>query len=142
MPVTHVGSFTVDTVADLLNVSTTAASVALTAGGTFPANALTGAGDVTLVNTTATPGTVTTRTATQMYADLSTQLGIQPPNGLTYVLRITHSGAGTLTLAAGTGVTFGTGTYTVATSNFRDFYVTITNGGAITIQTTGFGTWS
>jgi hypothetical protein len=142
MPITHYGSFTVDTAADLMSVSTTGSSVALTASGTFPANAITGAGNVTLVNTTNTPGTITTRTASQMFADLAAQLGIQPPSGFAYALRITHSGSGTLTLSAGTGVTFGTGTYTVATNTFRDFYVTVTNAGAFTIQTTGVGTWS
>lgn len=142
MPIVHFGSFTVDTAADVMNTSTVESSVALTASGTMPANAITGAGDVTLINTTATPGTITTRTATQMFADLAVQLGIQPPAGFTYALRITHTGAGTLTLAAGTGVTFGTGTYTVATNTFRDFSVIVTNGGAITIQTTGVGTWS
>ena len=142
MPITHVGAFSIDAVMDVMNTQNQTQSLALTASGTMPAGAITGAIIVGLLNTTNTPGTITTRTAAQMYADMTTELGFEPPAGFTYFLRITHTGSGTLTLAAGTGVTFGTGTYTVATNTFRDFSVVVTNGGAITIQTDGVGTWS
>lgn len=132
-------SFGLD-IATLLSSQTQ--NLALTASGTMPAGAMTGAASVALVNTTATPGTITTRTAAQLYADLQAALGLQNINGFQYAFRLTHTGAGTLTLAAGTGVTFGTGTYTVATVTFRDFVVTVTSPNAITIQTTGTGTWS
>ncbi len=143
MTITHYGAFSEDAAIDVMETQNSASSVALTASGTFPANALTGGPMVVLINTTNTPGTMTTRTASQMFADMAAQLGFQPPAGFTYFLRITHTGSGTLTIAAGTGVTLGSiGTYTVATDNFRDFIVTVTNGSAITIQTTGYGTWS
>jgi hypothetical protein len=142
MTITHLGSASVDFVNDILSISSTGANVALPAGGTAPVGAFTGGGDITLVNTTATPGTVTTRTAQQMYADITTALGYAPALPFQYLLRITHSAAATLTLAAGTGVTFGTGTYTVVTNSFRDFVITVTSAGAMTWQTSGTGTWS
>lgn len=144
MPFTHSGAFDASAVGDVIATQAVYAGVALPAGGVFPANSLTGAVDmVVCLNSTATPGTVTTRTATQMVSDLQAQLGLSsPPVGLVYFLRITHSAAATLTLSAGTGVTFGTGTYTVATATFRDFVVTINSPSTITIQTTGVGTWS
>jgi hypothetical protein len=105
--------------------------------GTLGAGVITGAENVYVLSTNATPGTQTTRTATQMFGDI--------PNcavGFTYTLRITNSGAGTLTLGAGSGVTLGSGTYTVPTNTFRDFTVNFTSATACTIQTTGVGTWS
>jgi hypothetical protein len=143
MAITHYGALTVDSANDIVDTVNQFSSAALTASGTFPQGALTGGAVVGFLNTTATPGTVTTRTAQQMYADMTAELGFAPSPGFDYFLRIVHTGAGTLTLAAGTGVTFGTaGTYTVATTNYRDFIVTVTNAGAITIQTIGYGTWS
>jgi hypothetical protein len=140
--ITHVGSFSIDAAIDVMSLQNQSQSLALTASGTMPAGALTGAAIVGLLNTTNTPGTITTRTAQQMFQDMTSELGFEPPANFTYFLRITHTGTGTLTLAAGTGVTFGTGTYTVATNTFRDFSVTVVNAGAITIQTDGVGTWS
>lgn len=142
MTITHVGAFSIDAAIDVMNTQNLTQSLALTASSTLPAGAITGAAIVGLLNTTNAPGTQTTRTAQQMYADLTSELGFEPPAGFTYYLRITHTGTGTLTLAAGTGVTLGTGTYTVATNTFRDFSVIVTNAGAITIQTDGVGTWS
>lgn len=105
--------------------------------GTLPAGMITGAEEVFVLSTNATPGTQTTRTATQMFGDTpNAQVGFQ------YFLRITNSGAGTLTLAAGSGVTLGSGTYTVVTNTFRDFMVTFNSGTTATIQTVGVGTWS
>lgn len=105
--------------------------------GTLAAGVITGAEQVTVLSTNATPGTQTTRTATQMFGDV--------PNayvGQQYSLRIANSGAGTLTLAAGSGVTLGSGTYTVPTNTFRDFVVTFNSATTATIQTVGVGTWS
>lgn len=105
--------------------------------GTLAIGNITGAANVALTSTNAAPGTQTTRTATQMFADAG---NVQP--GDSYVLRITNTGAGLFTLAAGAGVTLGTGTYTVPTNTYRDFTVTFTTATALTIQTTGVGTWS
>lgn len=101
---------------------------------TFAAGQLTGSEFQVYANTGNTPGTITTRTAAQMIADI--------PNasvGLSWVLRIYHGGTGTLTVAAGTNVTL-TGTATIATTTFRDFLCTITSATAITMQNIGSGT--
>ena len=105
--------------------------------GTLAAGVITGAGVVTVLTTNATPGNQTTRTATQMFNDVG---NVQP--GDSYILHICNSGAGTLTMLAGGGVTLGTGTYTVATNTCRSFVVTYTTAIALSIQTTGVGTWS
>jgi len=107
--------------------------------GTIPQGTITGGSFVVLVSASTTPGTQTTRTAQQMYADDPTAA---PGQG--YVLRICQSGAGTLTLAGGTGVTV-TGTATVATTTFRDFAVVY--GGTptaptVTITNIGLGTYT
>lgn len=105
--------------------------------GTLAAGIITGAENVFVLTTNATPGTQTTRTATQMFADT--------PNavvGFSWPIRIANSGAGTLTLGAGTGVTLGSGTYTVPTNTFRDFIATFATSTTMTIQTVGVGTWS
>ena len=108
--------------------------------GTLPANIITGGSFVTCVSTNATPGTQTTRTAVQMYADDPTAA-----IGNAYVLRICNgSGSGTLTLAGGTGVTV-TGTATVANATFRDFNVVYSGTVAapvMTITNIGTGTYS
>lgn len=104
--------------------------------GTLAVGNITGAAQVYLTSTNAVPGTQTTRTATQMFNDT--------PNarvGDVYLLRITNTGAGTLTLAAGSGVTL-TGTATVAQNTFSDFTVTFTTAIALTIQKVGQGTMS
>ena len=109
------------------------------AAGTIPANIITGGDFVTVLQTNATPGTQTTRTAVQMFAEDATAFVNQR-----YTLRICNSGAGTLTLAGGTGVTV-TGTATVATTTFRDFNCTY--GGTptaptLTITNIGTGTYT
>lgn len=77
-------------------------SVAYSGPATFAAGDLTnvGADFVTLKSTSATPGTLTTRTAAQMLADI--------PNGmapLDYALRIANTGGGgDLTVAPGSGI--------------------------------------
>lgn len=85
--------------------------------GTLSAGDITGGRDCTLITTNAVPGTQTTRSAAQMYAD---DPAASPGYG--YNLRVCNSGAGTITLAGGTGVTI-TGTATVATTIFRDYHV-------------------
>lgn len=100
---------------------------------TFAAGQLTGAKYTAFDNTGTTPGTMTTRTATQMFADLPGAVV-----GQSYVLAIRNSSgsANTLTLAAGTGVTL-TGTMTVAQTVTRTFIVTFTSATAVTIQSMG-----
>ena len=107
--------------------------------GTIPAAVITGGGAVVVLQTNATPGTQTTRTALQLFGDDPTST-----IGGGYLLRISNSGAGTLTLAGGTNVTV-TGTATVATTTFRDFVVIY--GGTlavptVTITNIGTGTYS
>ena len=139
----HLGSFSYDSFNDILGIGSGGTVLALPAGGVFPANALTGDGDVTCINTQATPGTVTTRTATQMFADLTAQIGQVPPVGFTWTLRITHTAAATLTLAAGTGVTFGgAGVNTIATTTWRDYLCVFTSATTLTMTSSGTGTWS
>ena len=107
--------------------------------GTIPANIITGGAFVTCITTNATPGTQTTRTAALLFADDPTAY-----IGGGYTLRIANSGAGTLTLAGGTGVTV-TGTATVATNTFRDFNVRYTGTEAaptMTITNIGLGTYT
>lgn len=84
-------------------------------------------------NTGTTPGTLTTRTATQMYGDTP---GASPD--MTYLLLIRNSSgmANTATVGAGTGVTL-TGTMTIAQNVTRLFTVTFTSGTACTIQSMG-----
>jgi hypothetical protein len=104
--------------------------------GTLAVGDITGAAFVNLTSTNATPGTQTTRTATQMFADT--------PNarvGDVYMLRITNTGAGVFTLGAGTGVTL-TGTMTIAQNVFSEFTVTFTSATAVVIQKVGQGTFS
>lgn len=149
---THSGAFDASAQADVLAYinagsggDTSGQTVAISAGSTMLANMMTGSGsDVTLVNTQATPGTITTRTATQLIADLTASLGFVPPVNYAWLFRLTHTAAATLTLSAGTGVTFGTGTYTVLTGTFRDFLCVITSvaSPAISVQTSGVGTWT
>jgi hypothetical protein len=107
-------------------VATTAASA------TFAQHNLTGAQEVAVVNTTTTPGTLTTRTATEMVADMG-----GGASG-SYKLRITNASANTLTLAAGSGVTL-TGTAAIAANKFADYLVTIASATALTIQRVGTG---
>jgi hypothetical protein len=104
--------------------------------GTLAAGDITGAAYVSLVSINAVPGTQTTRTATQMFADQATY-----PVGSSYTLRITNTGAGTLTLGAGAGVTL-TGTMTVPVNTTRDFIATFNSATTMTIRAIGTGTFS
>lgn len=143
MAITHRGAFDESAVTDLIVTNGSQITLYNVAGpSTAPANLLSGADDIFVVSSNAAPGTLTTRTAAQMYADLQTLIGVQNLSGFLYTIRITNTGAGTLTLAAGTGVTLGAGTYTVLTATYRDFVVNVVGPGAITITTTGLGTYS
>lgn len=145
MPITHRGAFDESAITDIVITLGSSLSVLATAGPiVFPANTITGTDDVFLLTTAVTPGTMTTRTAAQMYADIAALIGTQNVNGYIFTLRITNTVVtNTLTLAAGTGVTFvAPGTYTIGPQAYRDFVVTIVNSGAVTLQTTGTGTFS
>lgn len=112
------------------------------AAGTLVAGAITGAGLTVLQNTGATPAAQTVRTAAQMIADIAAATGALAANivGLSYILRIVNTGAGTLTLTADAGPTVTiTGTATVAQNVFRDYIVTFTSATAATIQSVGSG---
>lgn len=108
-----------------------------TTATTFAAGQLTGAGNVNYANTQATPGSIATRTATQMFTD-----DPYARVGASYVLRIINAqGTGTLTVTAGSGVTL-TGTATVAINTWREFIVTYTTATALVIQNNATGTFS
>lgn len=106
--------------------------------GSLAAGEATGAAFVALRSTNATPGAQLVRSAAAMLADI--------PNGavgVSWILRIINTGAGTLTLTADGGATVTlTGTMTVPTNTTRDFVVTITSPTTATIQTIGVGTIS
>lgn len=126
--------------ADILSASAidTPTTINVTVG-TLSAGDITGGTFVSLITANATPGTQTTRTAAQMYADDPTSY---PGRG--YLLRICNSGAGTLTLAGGAGVTV-TGTATVATNTFRDFtavYGGTSSAPTMAITNIGLGTYT
>lgn len=107
---------------------------------TFAAGQITGSGYVVYTNTGATPGTINTRTAPQMLADM----GFNAVVGTSWILRVINGqGTGTLTIGAGSGVTV-TGTATIAANTTRDFVCTVTATGtpAITLQNIGTGTFS
>ena len=104
--------------------------------GTLAAGQITGAGMTVLQNTGATPGAQTVRTAAQMLADFPGAYV-----GMSYMLRIVNTGAGTLTLTADGGATVTiSGTATIATNTFRDYVVAFTGAATATITSVGSGT--
>lgn len=109
-------------------------TAAPTASGTFAAGQLTGADITVFTSTTSTPGTLTSRTAAQMYADTPSAFPNQK-----YLLRVFHTGSGTLTVGAGSNVTI-TGTATISTATWRDFMVTFNTASTATLQNIGSGT--
>ena len=115
--------------ADVITENNYALTALNQTAGTIPAGVITGGSVVFCVQGNATPGTQTTRTALQLYADDPTSLP-----GQNYLLRIINTGAGTLTLAGGTGVTVN-GTATVATNITRDYLVAITGTPAAPVYT-------
>ncbi len=97
---------------------------------TFTAGQLSGAANVSYASTAATPGSITTRTATQMFAD-----DPYARVGGGYILRVSNASAGAavLTILAGAGVTI-TGTATVADTICRTYLVTYTSATALVMQ--------
>lgn len=135
------GAFTYDGFGQLLQLcGSQFGTMALTGPLPIPSLLLTGALDINLFTTSAAPGTLTTPSAAQLYADIITQFGLPLPLGFSYKLTITNTGAGTMTLAGGTGVTI-TGTATIPTLTTRTFLVTFTPGG-FTFTAVGTGTYS
>ncbi len=121
-----------------LNQQPTAQFNTNTTTTTFAAGQLEGADYVVYTNTQGTPGSIATRTAAQMIAGI--------PNaqvGYSYMLRVINGqGTGTITITAGDVNVTLTGTMTVAANTWRDFVVTITAAGTLTIQNAGVGTFS
>lgn len=104
---------------------------------TFIAGQLTGAIVTNYTNTQATPGSIATRTATQMFNDCPNAIV-----GQSYLLIITNGqGTGTLTVTAGVGVTL-TGTATIAINTWRAFIVTFNTATTLTMQNIATGTFS
>ena len=145
-PVQKFGAFTIDTYQQMaalsVQLSTFAAGVTT---GTIAANVVTGAEACYLASAATTPGTQTTRTATQLYNDLVAQFGFNViPQNFAWELVISQSGAGTFTLAGGTGVTT-SGTMTIATNTTRNFVIQFTGtptSPAFTITAVSVGTYS
>lgn len=123
-----------------INLAVAAPDAKFTTGTTtttFAAGQLTGARFVNYTNTQGTPGSIATRTGTQMFGDDPTA-----KVGNSYLLRITNGqGTGTLTVTAGVGVTL-TGTATIAINTWRDFIVTYTSATAVVMQNIATGTFS
>lgn len=104
---------------------------------TFTAGQLTGSANVVYANTGATPGSIATRTATQMFTD-----NPYARVGGTYLLTIVNAqGTGTLTVTAGSSVTL-TGTATIAANTSRTFVVTYNSATTLTIQNAYTATFS
>ena len=106
--------------------------------GTLSANDASGAAFCSLLSTNATPGSQAMRTPAQVLSDSPGLLV-----GSSYVLMITNTGAGTLTLAtdSGSGFTM-TGTMTVAQNTTRTFIVTMSTSSTGVVQSVGTGTTS
>lgn len=143
-PVTYFGAFTPSAAAQLLVLAgslynTFAAGVV---AQTIPAGIITGTMTIYLNSASTTPGNQTTRTAVQLYADILAEFGLPSlPATFTYELIITQTGAGTMTLVGGTGVTI-VGTATIAQNTTRTFIVQVLGPNSITITSVGTGTYS
>ena len=101
--------------------------------GSLPVGAITGAKEVYLVSSNATPGAQLVRTAAQMLADT--------PNGavgMSWKVRIINTGAGnfTLTQDAGNTVTI-TGDVVILQDSWVDYVVTLTGAAIATMQSVG-----
>lgn len=102
-------------------------------GATATAGDITGAAFVNLTLTANGANAYTTRTATQMFGDITGAYV-----GMSYMLRIRSSGDNTVTLTApGAGGVTITGTATIATTTARLFCVTFTSATAVTFQDLG-----
>lgn len=106
---------------------------AVTTATTPAAGALTGAQNVFWENTADGALTVTTRTASELYADGGYA------EGDTYLLTIVNRGNNTVTLAGGTDVTIDNET-TIATLVTRTYLVTIAGGTDISLACVSKGT--
>lgn len=140
-PMKSFGAFSAEAAAQLAAVLGSLFNSISVTVGTLAINLITGASDVFLLQTGSTPGAQTTRTAAQLYADITAQFGFAPAAGFQYSLTIANSGAGTFTLTAGSGVTL-TGTMTVAQNTTRSFVVTVTSATSLTITSVSVGTYS
>jgi hypothetical protein len=91
---------------------------------------------ITLTATLAGAGTLNSATAAQIIAAIP-----NPQVGMTYNLRIINASGGAFawTLTTATGITL-SGTMSIAQNTFRDFVVSYTGAGAVTIQSVGTGT--
>jgi len=103
-------------------------NTAILSGSTAAAGYLTGSALCVALNSGATPGTLTTRTAAQMIADANLQVGQTWAILLGNVVT-----TNAITLAGGTGVTI-TGTTTVAGFTMRLYIATVNTLTTITID--------
>lgn len=107
-------------------------------GSTAAAGDMTGSNICVCMNSANNPGTLTTRTAAQVIADI--------PNaqvGQTWLLMLVNAqGTGALTLAAGDANLTITGTATVGTNAWRMFVCTVATASTVTFRTVGTGTYS
>ncbi len=114
------------------NFTTSSVTTGIIAAGVITGN------DAVWVQTGATPGTQTTRTAAQMLADT--------PNGRvgqTTRFRIVNTGSGALLLAADGSVTLNLsgGSASIAQNTWKDFLLTFNTASTATIQLVGTGTF-
>jgi hypothetical protein len=124
------GAFTLAAVSQLIALLGSIVTTLNQTVGTIPANVLTGALSIFCISSNATPGNQTTRTAAQLFADLSAQWGIPLTDpslsgGISYDLTIANTGAGTLTLVGGAGVTITGATATVPTNTTKTWLVVL-----------------
>lgn len=104
---------------------------------TFAAGQLTGSGNVYYSNTGATPGSIATRSAAQMFTDYP-----YARVGSSYIVTIVNAqGTGILTVTAGSNVTL-TGTATIGTNSWRSFIVTFNSATTLTMQNGATGTFT
>jgi len=104
--------------------------------GSLAAGKITGALNVTLISSNATPGAQLVRTAAQMLSDFGVA------SGFTWNFSVCNSGAGTLTLTADSGATVTlSGTMTVAQNVCRRFVGNFTGAATATITSVGSGTY-
>lgn len=121
-------------VAEFFSVPAAQYSTSAVAGPTTAlAGAMTGAATVVAEYTNIGANNLTTRTATQMFADMG---NVKP--GDSYLLMIRNVNAGQITVVAGAGVTL-TGTATIAANTCRLYVVTFTSAIALVMQNVGGG---
>ena len=97
---------------------------------------MTGAASVWYASSNAAPGTVTTRTATQVFAD-----DPDAYQGKTWFFTVSNSGVGVLTMAGGVGVSF-FGTQTVLQNTTRTWLCSFVGPTTLFVQSMGTGTFS